>query len=312
MTAQKATSGLGLALLTAVAAACSDGPSPVDPGPGITKQIVFTSDRTGSWDIWVMNEDGTGRRNLAPNPAQEHFPVWSPDGTRIAFSSDRDGNREIYVMDANGSNPIRLTNHPNPDTRPTWSPDGNRIAFTSFRDGEGEIYVINADGTGLANLTNNPGSRDDYADWSPDGTWIAFTSLRNSTGGLDTNTEVYRMRADGSNPERLTDTPLTELGPDWSPDGTRIVFYTFPQVVLGIDLPGDDDIYVMNADGSERQALLANPGEDFQPRWSTHDRIVFTSNRPVTDVWVMDSDGSNFDRLTDDPNVTSWEASWAP
>lgn len=300
--------GLSLALLTA---ACSEGSGPLDPGPTVTKQIVFTSDKTGSWDIWVMNEDGTGGRNLSNHPAQEHHPVFSPDGTRIAFASDRDGNTEVYVMDADGSNPIRLTDHPNPDTRPTWSPDGGRIAFTSFRDGEGEIYAMNADGSGLTNLTNHP-ARDDYPSWSPDGLRIVFSSLRNATGRLDPNTEIYRMRADGSDPERLTDTPLTELGPSWSPDGTRIVFYTFRQLLLGLDLPGDDDIYVMNADGTERRAILANPSEDFQPRWSAHDRIVFTSNRPVTEVWTMDAGGGDFRQLTDDLNVTSWEASWAP
>ncbi len=303
--------------VTLLAAACSDEPDPVGPGEAVTKQIVFTSDRTGDWDIWVMNEDGTGRKNLSRHPAQEHFPAWSPDGSRIAFTSNRDGltsrdgNTEIYVMDANGSNPIRLSNDPSPDTRPTWSPDGRRIAFTSFRDGEGEIYVMNADGTGVANLTNHP-ARDDYASWSPDGAWIAFSSLRDATGNGDPNTEIYRMRADGSDQERLTDTPLTELGPSWSPDGTRIVFYTFRQLLLGIDLPGDDDIYVINADGTGRVAILANPGEDYQPKWSAHDRIVFTSNRPVTEVWTMDSDGSNFRQLTENNNVTSWEASWAP
>ena len=297
--------------LAFMAAACSDKPGPVGPGPTVTKQIIFSSDRTGDWDIWRMNEDGSGQKNLSRSPAQEHFPVWSPDGSRIAFTSDRDGNTEVYVMDANGSNPIRLTDHPDPDTRPAWSPDGRRIAFTSFRDGEGEIYAMNADGTGLVNLTGHPG-RDDFASWSPDGNWIAFASLRDATGSRDPNTEIYRMRADGSDPERLTDTPLTELGPAWSPDGTRIVFYTFRQLLLGIDLPGDDDIWVMNADGTERVALLSNPGEDFQPKWSAHDRIVFTSNRPVTDVWAMDSNGSNFEQLTDDLNVTNWEASWAP
>jgi Tol biopolymer transport system component len=69
-----------------------------------------------------MDADGSNPVNLTDNPADDYFPAWSPDGTRIAFVSYRDGNPEIYVMNADGSNPARLTDNPASDYSPSWSP----------------------------------------------------------------------------------------------------------------------------------------------------------------------------------------------
>ena len=75
-----------------------------------------------TYDIWVMNPDGTNQTKLTDNPAVDEMPEWSPDGTKIAFHSFRDFNWEIYIMDPDGSNQTRITNNLNFDAYPAWRP----------------------------------------------------------------------------------------------------------------------------------------------------------------------------------------------
>src|SRR5438445_341037 len=129
-------------------------------------QVVFSSTRDGNYEIYVANADGSGPSRLTNHPAEDRFPAWSPDGTRIAFVSDRDGNPEIYVMNADGSNRVQLTRGSTGNLLPAWSPDGAKIAFQTNRDGDWEVYVMNADGTGLVNLSVSRGP-DVEPDWRP-------------------------------------------------------------------------------------------------------------------------------------------------
>ncbi len=119
-------------------------------------RILFSSDRGGDYDIYVMNTDGSDVTRLTDNSASGGIiPRWSPDGRRVAFDSDRDGDWDIYVMDADGSGITRLTDNSNWDRDPSWSPDGRRITFMSDRAGDWDIFVMNADGSGITRLTDS-------------------------------------------------------------------------------------------------------------------------------------------------------------
>src|SRR5438132_1116845 len=171
-------------------------------------QIAFTSIRDGNREIYLMHADGTALVNLTNNPAQDEWPAWSPDGSKILFLSASDGRGEIYVMNADGSGVTQLTTM-GTAFDPAWSPDGTKIAF----DDGNEIYVINADGSGLRNITNDPAHFDGTPVWSPDGSKIAFESNR------DGNAEVYVMNADGSALRNLTNNPAIDFAPAWRPRG---------------------------------------------------------------------------------------------
>ena len=202
---------------------------------------------------------------------------------RIAFTSNRDGHvhvilrvpvSEIYVMDADGGNPQRLTENRHIDSQPSWSPDGKQIVFVSDRDGH----------------------------------------VRN---GIPTY-EIYVMDADGGNPQRLTENPDRDSQPSWSPDGKRIVFASDRDRERG---DHNYEIYVMDADGGNPQNLTNNPEEDRDPSWSPDGkRIVFMSRREghfiglhgiTSEIYVMDADGGNEQRLTENRKNDS-QPSWSP
>jgi Tol biopolymer transport system component len=208
-----------------------------------SKRIAFASDRTGQLEIWLMNRDGTNQTQLTFDEHRDYGPTWSPDGKRIAFRSDRDGNSEIYSINVNGSDERRLTNSPSSDNTPKWGPDG-RILFVTDR-GTGSktsLWVMNGDGSDQHRLT--PSSffwNESRPTWSPDGKHVIFQADRDGPLG---NTELYSMAVNGTDLRRLTTYPGKDDWPAWSPDGRRVAFARGPS-------PFANEIYVMNADGSD-------------------------------------------------------------
>jgi dipeptidyl aminopeptidase/acylaminoacyl peptidase len=135
-----------------------------------SEKIVFSSNRDGNSEIYVMNaDDGSEQTRLTEESQADGSPRWSPDDERIAFYSNR-GERGIFVMNADdGSNVTRLTD----GSGPAWSPDGEKLAFTSARDAGDEsddnaIYVMNFSGAESSNATRltEPDSYYVDLDWS--------------------------------------------------------------------------------------------------------------------------------------------------
>ena len=259
--------------------------------------IVFSSDRDGNQEIYVMDADGSNPIRLTENLARDQAPVWSPDGNRIAFQSDRDGGWQIYVMDSDGSGQTRLTAG-GENLWLTWSPDGTKLAFNSDREGNSQIYVTDDDGSNVTRLTNNVYDNT-QPDWSPDGLRIAFRSNRSG------DARIYVMDTNGSNQVLLTSTGGLNADPDWSPDGGLIAFRS--------NRDGNEEIYVMNADGSNNVRLTNHSAPDGYPAWSPSGGLIaFQSGRGENnELYRMDADGSNLTRLTNHPANDGYP-SWSP
>ena len=184
-------------------------------------RIVFFAEVDGNVDVYVMDADGSNRSRVTSDPADDVSPAWAPKGDRIAFVSDRNGNADLYVIDPDGRHEVRLTDDPAPDEAFAWDPSGDRIAYVSYRHGakpeeigigDAEVFVVDVRTGETTNLSRNP-AWDGDPDWSPDGTRIVFT--RRTDHG-----EIYVMRSDGSEQERLPGLPgnlVNDCCPRWRP-----------------------------------------------------------------------------------------------
>lgn len=299
--------GWVLAAATVVAFAYGCGGQPaVDHGGSLvreegriafTRATKFTAPDFES-EVYTMNVDGSGEKRLTDSPGLDAFPAWSHDGERIVFASDRDGNWELYVMNSDGTEQRRLTDTPEDEGVPAWSPDGEKIAYVTDTINDPQIHLMNADGSGQEWLVDG-----NWPTWSPESKRICFTVY---PAGAE---QLAVINVDGTGTHRLTGQFLatgSNYEAAWSPDGKKIAFVSGKE---------DEDIYVMNTDGSKRTRLTDEvPGNDhWPPTWSPDGtRIAFTSDSPRGgEIYVMNSDGSGLTKLTDDSAYDSFPA-WRP
>jgi TolB protein len=131
-----------------------------------------------------------------------------------------------------------------------------------------------------------PGPMDLWSSWAPDGGHIAYASR------VDRTSDIFVMRADGSNPTRLTDDPADDTQPDWSPDGAHIAFISRRE--------GTEQVYVMKADGSEQVRIGAAERDAQNPDWSPDGkRIAYyeTDSTGLDEIYVINADGTARRRL---------------
>ena len=180
-------------------------------------------------------------------------------------------------------------------TSPSWAPDATQIAFTKW----GDIFVTSPSvyEKSLTSTGNNANPA-----WAPDGTRIAFVSSREG------RPEIYLMKVDGSDVVRLTYDVGSKIGrPAWSPDSDRIAFN------CEVDLD-NQDICIINRDGSGLARVTSNSAADADPAWSADGaKIAFSTARfdGVRLVFaVMSPDGSQATQIGS--GIGGWGAAWSP
>ncbi len=159
---------------------------------------------------------------------------------------------------------------------------GQQLAFSKSLGLSYALYRVNADGSDTLRLTGSAVTS--YGRWSPDGEWLAFIGQDTAPAN---GSDVFVVRADGTSPTNLTNSPGTDYAPSWSPDGAKLLFSS--------DRDGNFEIYVMNADGSGVLRLTNDPGTDQYPAWSADGAyIAFNTDRDGTgELYTMHPDGSS-------------------
>ena len=172
-------------------------------------RLLFSSDRGGNWDVWMLPAGGGEPQQVTTDPGVDAGPRWKPDGSGLAFYSTRTGHREIWTMPIGGGPARQVTRAEAESFYPAWSPDGKEVAVERVG-----VFVVPVEGGQDRQLTNHPD--DIHTDWSPDGRWVVFDSARESVQVL------WRVPAAGGQVERLTQAEGSL--PRWSLDGREVYF----------------------------------------------------------------------------------------
>ena len=172
------------------------------------REVVFSSNRGGNWDIYVIGVDGSNPRQLTFSESDDIRPDWSPDGGRIAYMSERDGNWQIYLLDMQTGQEKRLTSGIANNRQPVFSPSGKEIAYHSVSGSMGgdaisELFVLDLDTLETRQITRF-GKSACCADWSPDGDFIYFVM---SDLGENADNDIYRISPNGGFPEAIIANP---------------------------------------------------------------------------------------------------------
>lgn len=270
--------------------------------------------------------------------AEAYFSI---DDKTLIFQHQGEGVAcdQIYTMpvdtpDGKPATPKMVSNGKGRTTCSYIFPNGKKILYSSTKAASAEcppkpdysqgyvwpiydtydIYTANLDGSDAKRLTMAPGY-DAEATITRDGKKIVFTSTRN--GDLD----IYTMDADGSNVKQLTNELGYDGGPFWSADGKKIVYRAqhpkTPEEVAdykallakGLIRPGNLEIWVMNADGSNKHQVTHNGAANFAPYFHPDGkRIIFASNMADPkngrdfDLYIINEDGTGLDRVTYHPD----------
>ena len=185
-------------------------------GPEISpdgSRIAFKLSTANANQIWLMNRDGTNPQPV-PN-ASGWDPTWSPDGEYILFASDMQGAIQLYRIKPDGSELLKISDLPAIRGRSDWSPDGSFIVTYSGQPWNRDVYIMNADGSNSHMLTPTGGNSQGPS-ISPDGGWIAFTAYFDLYGN-DHGCEIYIIRTDGTDLQRLTNNDYCDYQPRWGP-----------------------------------------------------------------------------------------------
>ncbi len=257
------------------------------------KRIAFKvgEDGNDSFNLWVMDADGSGKRQLTTDgKCDDSAPSWSLDGERITYSSGKN----IWLLHLATKSKFKLTEK-GKNSRPAYSPDGKRIAYTSTIDIEAEedeneegenIWVMDEYGSNKIQLTTDESEDWCFLVWSPDGKKIAYCP----------EDDIWVMNADGSNKIKLAEDTAFFT---WSPDGRRIAFGT------------DAGLENINSDGTDRRLLVEEIGWVTFPAWSPDGQkiayivgIVGRKEEGYYLAYIVNADGSSKIALAVGPEKT--------
>jgi TolB protein len=222
--------------------------------------------------------------------------------TRVVFVDEHGPKtariKRLAIMDQDGANLRYLTNGQDLVLTPRFSPERQEVTYMSFAGGRPRVYLLQLE-TGQRELVGNFPGMTIAPRFSPDGQKVVMSLLEDNG-----NANIYTMDLRSRTTTRLTATNAIDTGASYSPDGTQITFES--------DRGGSQQVYVMNADGSNQHRISFGDGTYGTPVWSPRgDLIAFTKQSGNQfAIGVMKPDGSGERILT--TGFHNEGPTWAP
>lgn len=238
-------------------------------------RVVYASMAGGGWDIWLMNADGTGQRQLTAGARSNYGPSVSPDGRYVVFVSNRAGGAfNVWRMDADGSNPLRLSSGRG-ENFPHVTPDGRSVVYATTGGGQdAAVWKVSIDGGEPVRLTTRPAS---WPFVSPDGKSFVCTY---GEGPFSANRLVV-IPIEGGEPTRLYEVAQTfRANTVWLPDNRGIAYLDARTGTTNVwmqPLAGGKPVQLTNFTADNVAAF----------DWSRDNRLVATRSVETTSVVLI-------------------------
>ena len=180
------------------------------------KKIAFTSKRSGNFQIWVCDSDGSKPQQLTDLASANGDPNWSPDSRYLSFDTRIRGNADIFVISAEGGQPRALTTEPSDDVTSSWSGDGRWVYFSSNRSVSRQIWKVPVEGGQAVQVTKQGGFQGRE---SVDGKFVYYLKDRGTPG-------IWRVPVEGGEEVLVLTHHKAGLGRAWTVVEKGIYFAT--------------------------------------------------------------------------------------
>lgn len=285
-------------------------PDPAAPLPA--GALLFDSDRTGNFEVFLTDESGNDPIQLTNDPAWDSWwPRLSPDRRRIAFHRSPPGVHDtdftktsLWMVNVDGTGLVQLR-PPGLDGwtqqgHVEWSPEGDRLVMFGGDKTNPQIFVTDVTGGDPRQITDRGGTNIDPS-FSPDGETVIFVGCPRSVCFPD-DYELYVVPATGGEVHRLTDDGLRDHDPYYSPDGREIAWLTQTSED-GLHPGGSWNIRRAAADGSDVRMVTDDRNINSKPEWSRDGSTIFfhrldVRNADVFSVFSISPDGTGMREVT--------------
>jgi Tol biopolymer transport system component len=303
------------AVLVLAVAACSPQEAPEAPGEDLImsgevhcanrRQLTFGGDNAEAY--WAFDGAKLIFQHRPTTAECDQIYTLDPETKETALVSTGDGRTTCSYFYPSGDQILYSSTHHHDASCP--EPPDMSMGYVWPLNDTYDVFVANADGSDVRQLTDVMGY-DAEATFSPTGDRIVFTSAR------DGDLELYSMAPDGSDLVRLTDRVGYDGGAFYSPDGSQIIWRAhYPEegeakedylrlLAQGLIRPGELEIWVMDADGSNARQVTDVGGANFGPYWHpSGDKVIFSTNHQDPtgrdfELFMINLDGTGLKQIT--------------